>query len=210
MNNLYRFQVLYLPTYLDLFARHIADGDNAPHAVARQQLGILADILRPDGYSRQAEVGKGGVVLVAPLVEGDGHLVYHPVLAVFADDAFYAFRFRTVHIIVPDYLLDFLQSIVDDFLVIAGAILSQQILQHVGGHRQSAFHEESQVLPHHLADKGIQYLLLQFHHSKSKSFSIRVLFVTFSLMSGFSSSAASNTFSWSTLASTFRFKVRST
>ena len=160
MGNLYGFQVLYLPTHLDVLSRHIADGDNAPHAVARQQFGILADILCPDGHSRQTEIGKGGVVLIAPLVESDGHLVYHPVLAMFADDAFDAFRLRTMHIVVPDHLLDFLQSVVDDFFIIAGAILSQQILQHVGGHRQSAFHEESQVLPHHLADEGIQYLLL--------------------------------------------------
>ena len=155
VGNLYGFQVLYLPTHLDVLSRHIADGDNAPHAVARQQFGILADIFRPDGHSRQAEIGKGGVVLVAPLIEGDGHLVYHPMLAVLADDAFDAFRLRTMHVIVPDYLLDFFQSVVDDFLVITGAILSQQILQHVGGHRQPAFHEESQVLPHHLADEGI-------------------------------------------------------
>ena len=80
--------------------------------------------------------------------------------AILTYDTFHRFCFSTVNIVVLDNLLHLFQTFVDDFFIITGAILPQQVFQHVCRNRQASLHEESQILSYHLADEGIHYFLL--------------------------------------------------
>ena len=81
-------------------------------------------------------------------------------LAVFTNNALDRLSFGTVNIVILDDLLDLFKSVVNHFFVIAGTILSQQILQYVCRHWKTSLHEESQILSYNLADKGVHYFLL--------------------------------------------------
>ena len=80
--------------------------------------------------------------------------------AILTYDTFDGLSFGTVNIVVLYNLLDLFKSVVNHFFVIAGTILSQQILQYVCRHWKTTLHEESQILSYDLADKGVHYFLL--------------------------------------------------
>ncbi len=172
VGDLDRLQCLNLPSHLDVLTTDVANGHNTPHTVTTQQFRVTAHVIGTDRNTCQAEVGKSSLILVILFVEHHGHLVDNAVLAVLAYQPLDRLCLGTVNIVVLDDLFHLFQALADDILIIAGAILSQEVFQHIGRNRKTSLYEESQILSYHLAYEGIHYFLLQIH----MRYSLKVLF----------------------------------
>ena len=78
-----------------------------------------------------AEVGEQGLVDVPLLVERDRHLVDDLEAAPLPDRGLDLLGFVGPHVVLGQNLLDGLQAVLDDRLVVRGAVAAEQIFQHV-------------------------------------------------------------------------------
>ena len=94
----------------------------------------------------ESEVGEPGFVHVVFVVEGDGDLVDDLVAPAFADRRFHQLGLVAVDVVVGQDLPDGSDAGCDGGFVVGGGVLTEQVLQHVGGHDGVALDRLDEVL----------------------------------------------------------------
>ena len=135
-----RLQVLDIPAYFLILAGKITDGHDTPYAVTRKKLRIGCHVLCSDRYSAESKVCKGGLIFIRLFIQDYGDLVYDPVLASFSDGTLYRFRIRTMNVVLLYYVLHLLKAQLYSLLVIACAVLTEKVFQHVGRDWESSLY----------------------------------------------------------------------
>ena len=92
-----------------------------------------------------AEVGKGRLIDIALVVEGDADLVDHLVAATLADQRADQPGLVAVDVVLAQDLHDGGHARFDAGLVGSGAILAEEVFEHVGGNNSVALDELDQV-----------------------------------------------------------------
>jgi len=136
---------------------HIGDGPDATD----EQLGVALHEVHLDRHLLEAEVGELHLVEAAFLVQLHGELVDHLVAAALFDRGFHKFRLVAVHVVLGEDPPHRLQTLLDQGGVISGAVLPEQVLEHVGGHHRVLLELGGEVLADHQAREMLQDLLIQ-------------------------------------------------
>ena len=87
------------------------------------------------GTRVRAQVGELRLVLVRLVVEDHVDLVDDLVASRRADLVLDHLRIGAVDVVVLDHVADLVHPAVDDLLVVDGAVLAEQVLEHIGRHR---------------------------------------------------------------------------
>ena len=135
-----RLQILDIPAYFLVLARKITDCNDTPYAVTRKKLRIGCHVLCPDRHSAESKVRKCGLIFIRLFIQDYSDLVDDPVLASFTDGTLYRFRIRTMNVVLLYYVLHLLKAQLYSLLVIACAVLSEKVFQHVGRNRESSLY----------------------------------------------------------------------
>ena len=133
---------------------------NAPDA-AHQQLGETADEIVGHRHFLEAEIGELSFIESASVIQFDRELVNDLMAALFLDGGLDQLRLIPMHIVLGQNALDRFQAGLDRLRIVGGAMLAQQIFQHVGRHDGVLLQSFGQVLAHDQAGKMQQYLLIQ-------------------------------------------------
>ena len=111
-----------------------------------------------------AQVLERGLVGVALLVERDGHLVDDALVLRLLDVAADGARLGALHVVLGQDTAHALHAGFNLPLVVGGAVLPQEELQHVARHGGVALHELHQVLAHHVSREYVVEFLVQIVH----------------------------------------------
>ena len=139
------------------FVLHIGDRPDTTH----QQLGVALDEVNVDRNLLEPEVGELHLVEAALFVELHGELVDHLVGAALLDRGFHQFRLVAVHVVLGEDPPHRLQAFADQAWIVSGAVLTEQVLEHVGGHHRVLLELGGEVLAHHQPREVLQDLLIQ-------------------------------------------------
>ena len=135
IGHLNRLQVRDDPPHRRLVVVGVRHREDAPHAAATQKLlvGVHNAIRHWD--AGQAQVGELRLVLVRLVVEDHVDLVDDLVASRRTDLVFDHLRIGAVDVVVFDHVANLVHPAVDDLVVVDGAVLAEQILEHIGRHR---------------------------------------------------------------------------
>ena len=113
----------------------------------------------------QPQVGKGCLVAVQLVVELDRDLVNDSVGALLPYGGFYHLRFVAMYKMPGDDFLYHLHTFFYGLWIIRSAILTQQVLQHIGRNTGVAFDTVGKVLAYHTTGKQIIDLFIGDFHT---------------------------------------------
>ena len=132
---------------------------DAPYS-RHQQAPVLLHRVRAHQYLAHAQVLECGLVGVALLVERDGHLVDDALVLRLLDVAADGARLGALHVVFGQDAAHALHACFDLPLVVGGAVLPQEELQHVAWNRRVALHELYQVLAHNVSREHVVEFLV--------------------------------------------------
>ena len=139
------------------FVLHIGDGPDATN----QQLWKAFDVGVLDRNLLDSKVGELHLVEARLLVERDGELVDHLVATSIFDRGFDQFRLVSVHVVLSQDAAYRFEAVFDLIGVVSGAVLAEQVLEHVGGHHRVLLELGGEVFAHHQAREVLKDLLIQ-------------------------------------------------
>ena len=94
-------------------------------------------------------------------VERNGELVDHLVAAPIFDRGFHQLRLVPVHVVLGQDAAYGFEAVFDLIGVVGGAVLAEQVLEHVGGHHRVLLELGGEVFAHHQAREVLKDLLIQ-------------------------------------------------
>ena len=141
----------------------VGEVGDAPHA-RHQQAAVLPHRVGAHEHLGDAQVLEARLVGVAFLVERDRDLVDDALVLRLLDVAADGPGLGALHVVLGQDAAHALDARLDLFLVVCGAVLPQQVLEHIAGHGGVALHELHEVLAHHVAREHVVEFSVQFVH----------------------------------------------
>ena len=160
VGNLHRLQCLYFPAHFHVLSRDMTNSDDAPHAISWKQFRVSFHIICTDRDTCQSEICKLRMIFIRSFIQCYRNLVNDAMSSLLLDFSFDNLGFGTMHIVVTNNFLDFLQPLLDVLFIVTCTVLTKQVFEDICRHRQATFDKESKVFSYHFAYKGIYDFLL--------------------------------------------------
>ena len=126
------------------FILHIDDAPDATH----EQFGVVLDRFAVDSHSLDRQIVEHGLISIVLFIQRDGYSVDDLISTLFSDRGLDQLRFIAVNVVFAQDFFDGFDACFNRRLVVSGAVLAQQVFQHVCGHYGIALDCLDEVFTH--------------------------------------------------------------